>query len=67
VQRAFQEDKDIIEHQQRALKLGRPFEPMGIAHDSALVQARRLMKRLLDEEARAGGVPARIATLLPAP
>lgn len=67
VQRAFQEDKDIIEHQQRALKLGRPFEPMGIAHDSAMVQARRLMKRLLDEEARAAGTPSRVATLVPAP
>lgn len=67
VLRAFKEDKDIIEHQQRALKLGRPFEPMGIAHDSAMVQARRLMKRLLDEEARTAPVPPRVATLVAAP
>jgi phenylpropionate dioxygenase-like ring-hydroxylating dioxygenase large terminal subunit len=66
VQRAFTEDKVIIEHQQRALKLGRPFEPMGIAHDSAMVRARQLMKRLLDAEARAAEAPARVATLVAA-
>lgn len=67
VHRAFVEDKTIIEHQQRALKLGKPFVPMGIAHDSAMVQARRLITRLLDDEARAAEAPVRtVATLVPA-
>jgi phenylpropionate dioxygenase-like ring-hydroxylating dioxygenase large terminal subunit len=61
VQRAFNEDKAIIEAQQRALALGRPFEPVGIAHDAALVQARRLTQRLLDEEARTEAPAARSA------
>lgn len=66
VQRAFAEDKAIIEHQQRALKLGKPFVPMGIAHDSAMVQARRLIKRMLDDEARAAEVPAHSAAMMAA-
>lgn len=66
VQRAFKEDKDIIEQQQIALKLGRPFEPMGIAHDSALMQARRMTNKLLEEEARSTSAPVRVATLVPA-
>jgi phenylpropionate dioxygenase-like ring-hydroxylating dioxygenase large terminal subunit len=53
VQRAFNEDKAIIEAQQKALSLGRPFEPVGISHDAALVQARRLLQRMLDDEASA--------------
>jgi phenylpropionate dioxygenase-like ring-hydroxylating dioxygenase large terminal subunit len=52
VSRAFKEDKDIIEVQQKALQSGRPFQPMNIAHDQALVLARRLIQRMLDEEAQ---------------
>ena len=50
VARAFKEDKDIIEVQQKALQSGRPFQPMTIAHDQALVLARRQIQQMLDEE-----------------
>ena len=53
VQRAFIEDKVIIEEQQKSLQRGRPFQPMSIAHDQALVLARRLIQQRLDEEAKA--------------
>ena len=53
VQRAFIEDKVIIEEQQKSLQRGRPFQPMSIAHDQALVLARRLIQQRLDEEAQA--------------
>lgn len=67
VRRAFEEDKVIIEAQQRALLKGGPFKPIGIAHDQALVQARRLIQRKLDEEARpAATTPVRSIELVPA-
>jgi Vanillate O-demethylase oxygenase C-terminal domain len=53
VRRAFLEDKEIIELQQKSLRNGRPFQPMNIAHDQALVLARRLIQQLLDGEAHA--------------
>ena len=53
VHRAFIEDKVIIEAQQRALKLGRPLQPVGMAHDAAMLRARALIQRMLDAEADA--------------
>ena len=67
VLRAFHEDKVIIEAQQQALKLGRPFEPMGIVHDTAMVQARKLVTQLLDaEEAQAKAAQATTIRVLEA-
>lgn len=50
VHRAFIEDKVIIEAQQAALLLGRPFEPVGIVHDAAMLKTRMLIDRMLYEE-----------------
>src|SRR5690606_1226855 len=47
VQRAFHEDRDIIHAQHQALGLGKPLQPVAIGHDRALVQARRIIDRLL--------------------
>lgn len=71
VLRAFKEDKAIIEAQYQALCKGRPFQPIGIAHDQALYHARRLIQRLLDDEARGAPPPplpaaARTIELVPA-
>ena len=51
VHRAFIEDKVIIEAQQQALKLGRPLQPVGMAHDAAMLRARALIQKMLDAEA----------------
>jgi phenylpropionate dioxygenase-like ring-hydroxylating dioxygenase large terminal subunit len=66
VLKAFIEDRDIIEAQQRALNLGQPFQEMGIVHDAALVQARLHIKRLLDEEARAAAPKREPVMMAPA-
>jgi phenylpropionate dioxygenase-like ring-hydroxylating dioxygenase large terminal subunit len=50
VHQAFLEDKVMIEAQQAALLLGRPFEPMAIVHDAALLKARLLIDRMIDQE-----------------
>jgi phenylpropionate dioxygenase-like ring-hydroxylating dioxygenase large terminal subunit len=51
VYKAFIEDKVIIEAQAVALQLGRPFEPMAIVHDAAMVKGRALVDRMLTDEA----------------
>ena len=61
VYRAFVEDKVIIEAQYQALLLGRPFEPMAIVHDTAMVQARKLIRKMLDAEAEGMAPVARQA------
>jgi phenylpropionate dioxygenase-like ring-hydroxylating dioxygenase large terminal subunit len=72
VQRAFDEDRDIIQAQHHALGLGQPLQPVAIGHDRALVQARRIIDRMLQEEASAAAAPAgraaaaRIVELAPA-
>jgi phenylpropionate dioxygenase-like ring-hydroxylating dioxygenase large terminal subunit len=51
VHKAFLEDKVMIEAQQKALQLGRPFEPVTIVHDAATLKARALIQTMLDAEA----------------
>jgi Vanillate O-demethylase oxygenase C-terminal domain len=50
VHRAFIEDKIIIEAQAAALAVGRPFEPVAIVHDAALIKGRTLIDRLIEAE-----------------
>jgi phenylpropionate dioxygenase-like ring-hydroxylating dioxygenase large terminal subunit len=50
VHKAFLEDKVIIEAQAAALAVGRPFEPVAIVHDAALIKGRALIDHLIEAE-----------------